>query len=317
MGKGKMKEIMKLENNPKVSVIIPVFNSEKYIENALLSVLKQTYKNFEIIIIDDGSNDNTLDVIHEIKNRFNENRIIILEQNHRGCGAARNLGIRHAKADLIAFLDSDDIWFADKLERTIAVFNSRADVNLVSHDLIRVYSNGYKEMFFLHKRYNPKIDYFVNIYMSNCLVTSTVTLKKSVLLKNECFNEYLHPAEDYDFWLKISSRIKPYYIRKPLAYYLIREGSQSEDIDRGLQQIIKVLKRHFPELKKKNFFASLKLRKRMAQFLGAAGKEWLLRGNIFKAVALFNRALVQWPLNFKIFLYPLWVFYIRIKKVRI
>ena len=299
--------------DPQVSVIVPVFNSEKYIEKTLLSVLKQTYENFEIIIIDDGSYDDTLNTIHTIKKKYNEKRLIILEQSHKGPGAARNLGIRHAKAEFISFLDSDDIWFPEKLERTIAIFHSRANINLVSHELIQIHQNGWKKTSRLHKRYNPKIDYFINIYKTNCLVPSAVTLKKSVLPKNKCFSEHLHPAEDFDLWLTISSLTNPYYIQDPLAYYMIREGSQSEDIERRLRQVIKVLKKHYPEFKKKSHLAVFFLRKRISQFTGAAGKDWLLRGDFKKATPLLIKALLYWPFNFKILLYPLWIPYIRIK----
>lgn len=297
----------KIGNGPIVSVIIPVFNSQKYIEKTLLSVLEQTYKNYEVIIIDDGSQDNSLDIINKIKNRFNEEKITILKQNHRGAGAARNRGVQHAKADLIAFLDSDDFWFPEKLKKVVNIFNVKPEVDLVSHDLIRIYQNGYQEKLQLHRRYNPRIDYFVNLYKINCLATSTVTIRKSILFKVGLFDEHFPPAEEYDLWLKIAVYIKPYYIKEPLVYYSVREGSQSEDIDRRLQQEINVLKKHFPELKNRSFFAYLIFRRRAGQILGAVGKEWLLRGKTLKAIPLFFMALIQWPFNLKVYLYPLWV----------
>ena len=303
-----------LGNNPLISVIVPVFNSARYIKNGLLSILSQTYKNYEIVIVDDGSDDHTREGIEEVKNSFKDRKIIILAQSHKGAGAARNLGLEHAQAELVAFLDSDDLWLPEKLQRTVNIFNSRQEINLVSHDLIRIYQNGYKEKFLLHRRYNPRADYFVNLYKSNCLVTSTVTVKKSILFKVGMFDEDFPPAEEYDLWLKMAHLVKPYYIKEPLGYYLIREGSQSENVDRRLRQEIGVLKKHFPEFKAKYPFAGLVLRKRTAQILGAVGKEWLLRRKIKKAVPLFVRALAQWPFNFKIFLYPLWVFYISVKK---
>ncbi len=311
---GETKKIMKLENCPKVSVIIPVFNSEKYIEKTFLSVMRQTYKDYEIIIIDDGSSDKTIDTVKKIEKNFFDKRVVILEQDHKGAGAARNLGILHAKADLIAFLDSDDIWFVDKLEKTMAVFDSETEVNLVAHDLIRIHPNGKKDIFYLHKKYNPRIDYFVNLYKKNCLVTSTVTVKKSILLEVGLFDNNFPPVEDYDLWLKMAHLVKPYYIKKLLGYYLIREGSQSENIDLRLVQEISVLTKHFPEFKKKHPFPSLILRKRKGQILGAVGKDWLLRKKTVKAVSLFTRALIQWPFNIKIYLYPLWVLYLKAKQ---
>lgn len=296
----------KINNGPIVSVIMPVFNSEKYIEKTLLSVLEQTYKNYEVIIIDDGSNDNSLGIIEGIKNRFNEKRIIILNQSHKGAGAARNLGIKNAKADLIAFLDSDDFWFPNKLERVIGVFNLITEINLVVHDLI-INKNGHKKSLVLSNRYNPKIDYFVNLYKTNCLAISAVTVRRSILFEVGLFDEFLPPVEDYDLWLKLAPLAKPYYLREKLGYYLIREDNQTADIDLRLRQATNVLKRHYPELNKKIPFANFVLRKRRSQFLGAAGKDWLLRGNITRAALLFMLALIQWPFNIKIFLYLFWV----------
>ncbi|MEO1186284.1 MAG: glycosyltransferase family 2 protein, partial [Cyanobacteria bacterium J06636_27] len=110
----------------KVSVIIPVYNAEKYIAATVQSVLSQTYKNFEIIIVDDGTPDNSV----KICQKFNDSRIRIIHQANRGLPGARNTGIRHAQGDYLAFLDADDIWLPEKLEKHVEHLNSSPTVGI-------------------------------------------------------------------------------------------------------------------------------------------------------------------------------------------
>ncbi|OKH34565.1 glucosyl transferase [Calothrix sp. HK-06] len=110
----------------KVSVIIPVYNAERYVAATIESVLSQTYENFEIIIVDDGSPDNSIEVCQ----KFTDSRIRIIRQKNRGLPGARNTGIRHAKGDYLAFLDADDIWLPTKLEKHVYHLNSSPTVGI-------------------------------------------------------------------------------------------------------------------------------------------------------------------------------------------
>ncbi len=110
----------------KVSVIIPVYNAEKYVAATIQSVLSQTYENFEIIIVDDGSPDGSIDVCK----LFKDSRIKIIRQANRGLAGARNTGIRHAQGDYLAFLDADDIWLAEKLEKHVYHLNNSPTVGI-------------------------------------------------------------------------------------------------------------------------------------------------------------------------------------------
>ena len=109
-----------------VSVIIPIYRVEKYIAATVESVLAQTYKNFELLIVDDGSPDKSV----EICQQFTDSRIRIIRQENRGVAAARNTGIRHAKGDYLAFLDADDIWLPEKLEKHVEHLNNSPTVGV-------------------------------------------------------------------------------------------------------------------------------------------------------------------------------------------
>lgn len=110
-----------------VSVIIPTYNSAPYIVDAIGSVLAQTYQNLEIIVVDDGSNDNTREVLVRYRDK-----ITCLYQENRGVSAARNRGMQHAQGEFIALLDADDIWLPTKLERQLRFMFEHMDVELVS-----------------------------------------------------------------------------------------------------------------------------------------------------------------------------------------
>ncbi|MGB3758607.1 MAG: glycosyltransferase family 2 protein [Rivularia sp. (in: cyanobacteria)] len=110
----------------KVSVIIPVYNAEKYVADAIKSVLSQTYENIEILIIDDGSPDKSIEVCHN----FKDPRIQIIRQKNRGLAGARNTGIRHAQGDYLAFLDADDIWLPEKLEKHVLHLENSSKVGI-------------------------------------------------------------------------------------------------------------------------------------------------------------------------------------------
>ncbi|NEQ20857.1 MAG: glycosyltransferase family 2 protein [Microcoleus sp. SIO2G3] len=113
-------------NTKKVSVIVPVYNAEKYVSDTIQSLLAQTYENFEVIIVDDGSPDRSI----EICQQFSDPRIKIIRQANRGLPGARNTGIRHAQGDYIAFLDADDLWLPTKLEKHVNHLNNSPNVGI-------------------------------------------------------------------------------------------------------------------------------------------------------------------------------------------
>ena len=116
------------------SVIIPTYNSAKYIKNTLFSVVNQTYHYYEIIVIDDGSKDNTVEIIYEFFKNLNNISFKVLEQKNSGAGSARNNGINNAKYDWIAFLDSDDLWNSNKLYVINDLLNKNKNYNFLCHN---------------------------------------------------------------------------------------------------------------------------------------------------------------------------------------
>jgi len=184
---------------PLISVIIPVYNRRAFLQKAVDSVFAQTYQNIEVIIIDDGSNKLTRKVLAKYSNP----KIRVLRQRHLGVSSARNRGILAAKGELIAFLDSDDIWHPEKLEKQLLYLDKHPECMICQTDELWI-RNG--------KRVNPRLKHkklhglFFYESLHLCLVTtSSVLCKKELFEKVGLFDDDLPVCEDYDFYLRILS----------------------------------------------------------------------------------------------------------------
>ncbi len=207
---------------PKVSVIIPTYNRADFIKDAVESVLCQTYKDFEIIIVDDGSTDSTKDVLQKF-----HNKITYIYKSNGGAASARNVGINHAQGEYIAFLDSDDLWLPERLKFGVQALNSDKDIGLFFSDCSRVF-NGEKASKTYFDDYKPCAGYmFKQLFMQCFIPTLTVILRKGCFKEAGMFNEELPSCEDYDMWLRISACFKINYIKMPLAIYKTHSKSIS------------------------------------------------------------------------------------------
>jgi len=212
---------------PLVSIVIPTYNHANYLRKALQSVLDQTYKNWEAIVIDNHSTDDTKKVI----NKFNDPRIRYLKIHNYGVIAkSRNAGILSAKGEWVAFLDSDDWWTNDKLQTCMEYSNNHTD--LIYHDLEII---SIKRRFFRKKIIKTRklkkpvlIDLLIN---GNAITNSSVIVRKQMLEKIGLIDESkdLIAAEDYNAWLRISNLTNQFlYLPKKLGYYFIHDQGMSQ-----------------------------------------------------------------------------------------
>jgi glycosyltransferase involved in cell wall biosynthesis len=215
---------MKLKSkNPLVSVILPTYNRGWILTDAIDSVLAQDYKDYELIVVDDGSTDNTRDIL----DTYGQD-IIVLRQANKGVSAARNRGIAEAGGQLVAFLDSDDLWLPRKLSRQVDFFkfNPDAVINQTEEIWIR---NGV--------RVNPKDRHrkptgmIFERSLGLCLVSpSAVMIQKTLLDAVGGFDENLPACEDYDLWLRISCRYPVHLIAAPL---IIKRGGHGDQLSKA------------------------------------------------------------------------------------
>jgi len=200
----------------KVTAIIPTFNRASYLLEAIKSVEDQTQKVDEIIIIDDGSNDNTKELVSSLHVRY-------IYQENRGVSSARNLGIELANNDWIAFLDSDDTWKPNKIE--IQTKFHKENPNLFASFSNEIWIRGDKEIP-LKKHQQKEEPTFLNS-LRNCKIgTSTFFANKTLLKQVGVFDEELKACEDYDLWLRILSQTKIGYIDKKLTTKYTRAQNQ-------------------------------------------------------------------------------------------
>lgn len=186
---------------PQISVIIPLFNKEYFIENTLESVKAQTFSDFEIVIVNDGSTDNSVKIVEN----FTDNRIKIFHTENKGVSSARNFGIEKASGKYIAFLDADDIWKNDFLQ-TIYLLIATYPEEKVFSCAIEI-ENGNKIFpaeYSISKGKNPHvIDYFKGSLLQSAIFTSGAVFHKSVFETAGSFNIYLKTEEDIDLWIRI------------------------------------------------------------------------------------------------------------------
>lgn len=206
---------------PLVSVIIPTYNREKIISNSIFSVLNQTYKNFELIIVDDCSTDNTVDVVKKI----NDPRIVVLRQpQNMGACAARNRGVDESKGSIIAFQDSDDLWNERKLERQISeLYKNHADITFCSAQRIM---NGSTE-FLPEVRGSGFID--KRKLQTKSMVSTQMLVGFSECFKAEKFDERFPRYQDYDLVIRLAEKYKFYYVDEPLVSILVQFDSITND----------------------------------------------------------------------------------------
>lgn len=219
---------------PMVSVIIPTFNYAEFISDSIDSVLTQTFKDLEIIVVDDGSTDNTKDILQKYSNK-----IKYYYQDNKGPASARNMGIKKATGSYVCFLDSDDIFIPNKLQIQIDTFNSISKQNTAL-----LYSNFTS----VNKKLNLNIQHYQcpkfkchghaldYLKSHNFINTSTVMIRKDYLYDVGLFDEQLKYLEDYALWLKLGLKYEFFHI----SNFLVKTRSHNKNYSRQVNPIVKM-----------------------------------------------------------------------------
>ncbi len=222
------------------SVIIPTYNRLALLAEAIESVLNQTYRDFELIVVDDGSTDETSEMIRSVAPRDFK----YLRQEHLGVSAARNNGARAAKGNYLAFLDSDDLWFPEKLEKQADFFSEHPDSQVCHTGEIWI-RNGRR--IYPKKKHQKSGGFIFNRAVELCIVSpSSIAIKKEIFSSVGGFDKKLPAAEDYDLWLRLLSRYPIGFIKEPLVVKRAGDWQQlstaTEAIDRyRIKALCKIL----------------------------------------------------------------------------
>lgn len=218
----------------KVSVIIPAYNSAQFIAATIRSVLEQTYPNIEIIVVDDGSTDATLEVLDGFSDQ-----IKIFSKPNGGPASARNLAIRNSTGDFIAFLDGDDLWMPEKLAEQVSFMNAHAEIGMTYSEAIMFAEIAGQQ------QVHGKIGYtgetsFCHLLLGDHIPNSTVLMRRECTDKIGLLNESreLVAVEDYEYWLRLARAYPIKAINKPLAFYRVHSSNlmgDGRDIERSLR----------------------------------------------------------------------------------
>lgn len=209
------------------SIVIPLYNKELSITNTLQSVLSQTFTAFEVVVVNDGSTDTSVDKVKA----FNDKRIRIIEQENGGVSSARNRGIKEAKYEWIAFLDADDLWMKDKLKLVENVININKDVELVLHAFETTIVHKNKKIINSYSKEQGVLSSLLGIMVDGLKIqTSAVVVKKSLFeMNNELyFRVGVNNSEDREVWYKLAClKVKTVYIPNVLSQYVVDNNMNS------------------------------------------------------------------------------------------
>jgi glycosyltransferase involved in cell wall biosynthesis len=282
-------------NSSSVSVIIPAFQAADTISRTLKSIVTQTVAPTEVIVVDDGSNDGTAEATEAMRDQMGDIDLIFIQQNHEGAGAARNQALKEASFDYVAFLDADDEWLPEKLERSLEVLNSTESI-LVSHDYIRREADG-SEFVVLEcsKNFNYGGDPYVRLYRQGYIATSGVVARRDAVLAAGGFDESLPTAQDFALWLSMLSEkgTKFEIFPGPLLRYHVTAGSISTYTERRLNCTLNIARQYFPTLISRSRFPLASLWYRIFAIHYEALSAYLTQRRIWSAMSVIIRT----PLN--------------------
>jgi len=275
-----------VNKNPFFSVIIPTYNRKDFLKVAIDSVLCQTFENFELIIVDDGSTDGTENLVTNYK----DIRINYIHQKHKGVSSARNKGITNAQGKFISFLDSDDRFRKEKLETTSRYIKEYPQYKIFHTEEIWYRNGKLLPQKIYHKK--PLGLIFKNAVKLCCISPSTAVIKKDIFSQVGLFDEKLPACEDYEFWLRVTSQFPVFLIPE---YLTVKEGGhpgqQSKKYPAMDKFRIYALKKILESgrLNKSNYAAALEeFRNKCSVYIKGAIK----RGKI-KEVALYKQLIPE------------------------
>jgi glycosyltransferase involved in cell wall biosynthesis len=232
-------------SKPLISVILSVYNGEKYLAEAIDSILNQTYKNFEFIIINDGSTDRSLEIVKS----YSDERMVLISRENRGLVESLNEGIEKAKGRYIARMDADDISLETRFEEQMTFMEADKGIGVCGTAIIG-FGEGMKEHVSTYEIHNSRLQ--TELLFSSVFAHPTVMIRREILLKHELKyeKESLH-AEDFALWVRLAQYTKLANLKKPLLKYRILQDSITREADKDTEDRYKTIKAIFENSLKK------------------------------------------------------------------
>lgn len=278
---------------PKVSVIIPTYNQSRYLCEAIDSVLAQSYKDFELIVVDDGSTDDTQEAVKHYGNKLQ-----YVYQKNQGCPGAMNTGVRNSQGEYFAMLGHDDLWLPDFLATQVAVLDGNPELAFVSSGTHVIDDKGKNIGLWNVGHFRKKS--FSNLLKSNFIFHLTTLVRRKHFDEVGQFDENLQTAQDYDLWLRLAKKFKFECTDIPLAKYRLHASNLSKNLDLNLQDHLSILKK--AEIKKSVSF--LKINECIARTYYMFGDRYNKMKLFDKASVCYFKAVLHWPI-IGIYFWPL------------
>jgi glycosyltransferase involved in cell wall biosynthesis len=278
---------------PKVSVIIPAYNYADYTVNAVESVLAQTFHDYEIIVVNDGSTDETE---KKLRRFIADRRIIYIYQENHGVAHARNTGIKNSFGEYVAFLDCDDLYMPDKLERSVQALDKNQSLSFIYTPVLFVSESGRTLGRDREKCYSGKV--FDRLILNNFIRNSTAVIRRHCFDKIGLFDEALFYTADWEMWLRVSSIFGVGYIGAPLSKYRQREYDYFvKNPAKVKEEMLKVKDKIFDN----NPYLSRYLKQNLsAQILVWTIKSYLVKKDLLNAKRELSELLKCQPFNIKL-----------------
>ncbi|MBD2204051.1 glycosyltransferase [Calothrix sp. FACHB-1219] len=228
------------QNNPSISVIIPAYNCQKTIQATIASVLNQTFTNFELIIINDGSQDSTLEIISKIE----DYRLKIFSFENAGGNVSRNRGLKYAIGDFVSFLDADDIWKPDKLASQLQALQQNSDCKVAYSWSDYIDDNG--KFLVSGRHFIANGDVYEQLLLNNFLENgSNPLICKEAIAELGGFDESLSAAQDWDMWLKLANKFNFVCVPSVQILYRVSANSVSSNLVRQEKACLQVIERAY------------------------------------------------------------------------
>ncbi len=281
---------------PAVTVIIPTYNRAALIKETVTSVLEQTFSDFEVLIIDDGSTDNTKQIIDEIK----DDRIKYFHKNNGGVSSARNLGLKNAQGQFVCFLDSDDLWPRDFLQSMMTHLRANPEYGAAYCMRTRLFDDGstqpsYQKEFFCSGQVTAKL------FEKTFIQTSAICFRKKVL-EGLFFDESLTNGEDVDVWLKVSTRTKFLFVPDIQITYRQQGPSDAAMFDSKNCNRIRVLERFYFKLGGDKYVSRRTAMRKLGNAWRSAAKKAITAKCRKAAIELTVKAICYRPMQIRLYL---------------
>ena len=274
---------------PLVSVIIPTYNRAVWLREALESVFAQTWSDFEVIVVDDGSTDSSEQVVCDFGDR-----VSYIRQENGGAATARNRGVEAARGKWIAFLDSDDLWLPHKLDRCMDRIRRESETVFLFHPMVEIDENG---AVVRGRSKRPAEGRVLDRLFAHCFVhTPTVVVRRDVLDEAGGFDPALEVCEDYSLWLRISAKHPFALVTEPLAQRRLHKDRLSKSVmHRNMIQRAEMLERFYCEQGGRDLLNPRGARKRLARVFRSAAKANLRERRFADAHVLLQRSRAYRP----------------------